>query len=142
MVRRTLLLAALFASLAGASTISDSPRERAIQDLEADEAAANHVFSKTVPDGLTTNEALLLAQEAANDLELKLSWHRWAAHSGNTVGAMSLAEDYWALSEDAALSDGRRHAYRVLSCEWYRRAAAEDNYARVAARDRGCPWVK
>ena len=169
---RFALGSALFLMLAGAATVSDVSGERALRDLETVEISANLAFSKTVPEGVTTNDALLLAQEAASagleeaqklsrqagvvsyqDSEpamaayrrgqtLMISWQRWAAHNGNTIAAVALADNYWILADEAARSEGSRSAYRALSCAWYRRAADEDNYARVVARDRGCEWVK
>ena len=164
--------AVLFLILAGTSTVSDVSGARALMDLEAAEISANQEFSRTVPEGMTTNDALLMAQEAASagleeahklgrqagvnsfrDSEaamaayqrgqtLMRSWQRWAAHNGNSIAAVALADNYWSFADDSTLSEGGRSAYRALSCKWYRRAAEEDNYARVVARDKGCDWVK
>ncbi len=134
---------ALLVFLLGAPTEAEISVERALRNLQRSETEANRAFSGTVPQGLTTNEALVLAQEAAGDEPaLSLSWHRWAAYAGNTIAAVLLADAYWDRTADKGLSESRRKAYGLLGCEWYRRAAEIDDYARALARDRGCAWVK
>ena len=135
--------AALLVFLMGASAESEISVERALRNLEESEIEVNRAFSETVPQGLATNEALVLAQEAAgDDPALSLSWRRWAAYAGNTIAAVLLADAYWDRTADKGLSESRRKAYGLLGCEWYRRAAEIDDYARALARDRGCAWVK